>query len=250
MEPPDYGQYGGDPCSPRNATGGVPGGWGGAFRAQLNGTWAGKVVKVHPVSLNASVVAQGLHNPWRFAFVGPNLYVTDTSIANGEGYEEVNGPLPLYPHAGAAPVNYGFPCTGGGAPLPAYAALNSSLCANASAVSTAPLYSYTPSTFGAGHASISALGAYGGRLYVGDYSLGRVFSVPTTGAASDVRTHLTGVMPVDLLEVPGLGLLYVDVGEGAVGVVPPGGGNGGAGAATLVGAAAALAAAAVAQLLL
>lgn len=63
MNATDYGQFGSyttgmDPCT--NSAGG----WGGAFRALLNTSWDGKVVRVNPNNASdIKVVAKGFHNP-------------------------------------------------------------------------------------------------------------------------------------------------------------------------------------------
>ena len=202
---PDYGQFGGDPCT--NAS--VVGSWGGAFRAQLplNKSWDGKLLQINPATspITVNVVATGLHNPWRFAFIGNNAYVVDTGSgatnASYVAYEEVNGPVNVA-SIGPTPVNFGFPCYGNGMAQPDYVNLpNLTLCNGIA--NTLPLYSYNKATFSGYAASISALGAYNNRIFIGDYSLGRIWSINTGGG--DVKTHLAtgGPTPVDIAEVSG-----------------------------------------------
>ena len=169
----DHGQFGvATGSSGRDACTNSSGGWGGAFRAQLVGTWGGKIVRVAASNAsNVTVLAQGLHNPWRFAMVGSSLFVTDTATGRGMyGEEEVNGPVPLAA-TGAVP-NFGFPCWSGSTRNEAYTNLSSPLCNTTAALNgTLPWYSYTPASFNRSTASISALAASadGGRLYIGEW---------------------------------------------------------------------------------
>lgn len=174
------------------------------------------MVRLNPA--NASewrVVAGGLHNPWRMSFTPAGaLYVTDTGDARGvASAEEVNGPIDV---SAAQPPSFGFPCMAGTAAQPGYASLGSPLCAApAAAAFVPPAYAYSPGTFNATAASVSALAVVQGRLYVGDYSLGAVWSV--TPAGGDLRLHVpSGAVPVDLAWT-GAELVYVNMAEAGVG---------------------------------
>jgi len=59
----DHGQFG-TTTPGRDACTNSSGGWGGAFRAQLDSTMDGKVLRVDPNTTDVTVLAKGLHNAW------------------------------------------------------------------------------------------------------------------------------------------------------------------------------------------
>jgi hypothetical protein len=87
---------------------------------------------------------------------------------------------------------------------------------------TAPFYSYTPADAGSPTASISALALResDGMLFFGDYSVGKIFSLPTAASAPARTTVKIYAYPSDLFFVPGIGIVYTDVGRGTVASLP------------------------------
>lgn len=233
--PADYGQFGGDPC-----------GGGGAFRAQDDNSWDGKVMAFtvtpstvvgNPPVVDARIVAKGIGNGWRLTFVNDtHMLVGDAGSFN----QSVYGPFSVVP--GAGPANFGYPCAQAGVGLPQYLARNASVCTALQSQGFAqPWFSYQPAN--GGHAALSALGYAGAfpvsqptnstnaiapRVLVGDYVLSQIVSLNTAGGG--LQTLPGMVWPSYILDTtPAYGVLYVDVVKGAVLPVPtptPGGGVG------------------------
>jgi glucose/arabinose dehydrogenase len=208
----DHGQLGNNPCAIEGAE------WGGAFRSQDMGSLDGKIIRIDPATLEPTIVARGLNNPWRFAFNGSDMYITDTGIAV---FEEINGPLDINGVDANNVANFGFPCMEGGGPLDAYAALNSPICTDVSndVNYKAPLYNYTAPD-NATRVSISAIAIYNNKIYFGDYSQSALFSVNLNGTGAVVEA--TMLWPVDLQVVPGYGLVYCDVVTNSIKSAPVG----------------------------
>ena len=185
----DTGQFDGDPC-----------GDGGAFRSQSTSNLAGNIVRLNPSTGATTTVAHGFRNPYRITFQPgtSNLYVGDVGWYTAE---ELN----LVDTAGAI-TNHGWPCREGTGPMSFYAGL----AACAGVTGTAPIHSYTHD---GENAAMSAVGWHDGRVYYGDYHRRFIRSVAPDGTGD--RAEATDVMPVDLLSTPA-GLIYVDIGRGAV----------------------------------
>lgn len=185
----DTGQYDGDPC-----------GGGGALRAQSAAHLSGNVVRMNPTTGATTTVAYGLRNPYRISFQPgtDTLFVGDVGWYNAEEINRfsVTGPVP----------NFGWPCREGTGPMSFYADL--SACAGVTG--TPPLFSYP---HGGSNAAVSAVGFHGGRLYYGDYHRQFIRSIAPDGTGD--RSEATGVMPVDITSTSS-GLIYADIGRGAV----------------------------------
>lgn len=165
------------------------------------------------------------NNPWRFALQGDETaFVGDTGIT---AYEEISA-INLT-RAGDVVWNSGFPCYEGPSPLRDYQALNSSWCRETAVdrFTVAPIYSYTAPT-NTSRVSISAVSTTAsGRVFFGDYSQSTISSMMADGR--QVRVEMSPAWPVDMAEVPGRGLVYVDIVRGAVrSVVASGGPTSGA----------------------
>ena len=97
----------------------------------------------------------------------------------------------------------------------------SSSCSTLAASSsvTMPWLVYRPS--GTVHATaISAIGysTLQNRLFFGDYDAGAIWSVNMSGG--DQKQHAKFSYPVYIAEIPGAGLVYLDIGLGKVASVP------------------------------
>jgi glucose/arabinose dehydrogenase len=110
--------------------------YGGAFRSQDPASWDGKIIRVTPSTGVVATVGNGFHHAWRGVMANGTLFVADVGDANTE---EVNRVASL--DAGA---NFGYPCVDGTAPIPEYAALNTTVCEALYAAnsSMAPWFSY------------------------------------------------------------------------------------------------------------
>lgn len=217
----DRGQYGGDPCSTGAAN--TIGGLSGHFRAQDGGSNNGKILKINPTTKAVTVYARGMLNPWRMTWKGSELWALDTGITDSE---EINGPI-------TQGSNLGFPCSTGNVSWTAFNdATQTDLCKaqlNGTAPWLKPHYLLVHPT---SPAVISAIGWHvsAQRMYYGDYVNGKIVSISPQATAAgdwDLRTIMTGVVPVHLGWVPGPTgsandgqLLYVDIYAGAVKSVP------------------------------
>lgn len=152
------------------------------------------------------------NNPWRFAQRdNATIYVGDTGVSTYEEISAIN-----LNSVGSAVVNSGFPCYEGPSPLRDYQALNSSWCREAAVDphTVAPIYSYSAPT-NTSRVSISAVSAASsGRVFFGDYSQSTISSMTADGRG--VRVEMSPAWPVDMAEVPDIGLVYVDIVRGAV----------------------------------
>lgn len=142
------------------------------------------------------------------------MFIADTGLTT---YEEINGPLDLT----AGVTNFGFPCYEGNFNHSEYAALNTGICDGlyaAPATVAAPLYTYSAANNDS-RVSISALAFHNGRIFYGDYSQSLIASLYPNGTGW--RVEATGaIWPADLLSVPNVGLVYVDVVTGSVKLAP------------------------------
>jgi hypothetical protein len=202
----DYGQYGGDPC-----------GGGGALRSQaphttaFPGRYNGKIIRIGPTGTVLGVEAKGLRNPWRFTFLGNDLYTTDTGWYT---YEEINRVSP-----GGTMENFGWPCFEGPQRVSEYAGKHLAPCETlyTSGGVTAPTYFYRHNSLGV--SSITAIEGANGKLYFGDYTVGFIKSINPDGSGEQLL--MTGVSPVDL-KLTSRGLVYVDIVAGAIRTVEAG----------------------------
>lgn len=195
----DYGQFGSNVC-------GDPPSMGGAFRAQTDADLGGKVIRLDPVTGARTTVASGLRNPFRLAFLGTQLYVTDTGWY---AHEEINR-IDV-----ASPDNHGWPCYEGRLPRDEYTALGSPLCDALRGTTADPVFSYPHNS--SGLASISALEGLEGALYFGDYTLRTLSRVAPDGTGEQLVR--SGVTPVDLARTPDGELVLVDIIAGTVELV-------------------------------
>lgn len=235
-----------------------PCGHGGALRPQSDDSPMGKVLELDPdTGDTVRILAKGLRNPFRSAFLGDELYTTDTGWYS---FEEINHV------ADEGRNNFGWPCYEGELIQYAYDSQDAAPCESLYAAPDRPGEIDPPSpgaepvvdelkfepcaepfprlaagvgafdrpAFCYGHpedpsrpdgtfASISALAGGDGRLWLGDYTQRWIDSVRPDG--SDRRRELEGVFPVDLHQAPDGRLVYVDIALGAVRTVAdaPGG---------------------------
>lgn len=130
------------------------------------------------------------------------------------GFEEVNGPVDIN-SSPALPPNFGYPCYSGGAVVPAYYNLSTALCTGFT--HSLPLYTYTGGSWNnTDPVSVSAIGVAGGRIFLGDYSQSKIWSINTGG--NDVKVHVaSAVWPVDIAWAAAVNeLVYVDIVTGRV----------------------------------
>ena len=123
------------------------------------------------------------------------------------------------PTAPRAPRPLAVPCWEATSPYAAFLATNASTCASVAPAGsvTWPFFSYNASAVGAASISISALAYRAGnsRLYFGDYSVGRIYSLATSPSSTPL-IEMDFVYPADMAYVSGVGIVYVDAGHGTV----------------------------------
>ncbi len=244
----------GDPPVPAGSQLSLPTTEGGALRSQDirtssdPGGGGGSIIRINPATGAALPdnpligdttgddrhVAYGLRNPFRFTFRPgtSEIWVGDVGLHT---WEELN----VVPNPTQQVRNFGWPCYEGSPKQPQWDNLNVNLCeslyqAGPTAVSN-PYWSYrhdqSPDPTRCGHAgsSISAVAfassppypaAYGGALFVGDYSKQCLWILPKGANGqpnpAGLQTLASGVFPVDLEDGPGGTLYYVDFGLGEV----------------------------------
>lgn len=218
----DRGQFSTDPCGTGNT-------WGGSFRAQDPLSFDGKIVRLNPLTKATTVIASGFHDPFRFAFdaTGSRMFVADPGLMATDEITVVPGPLT----ATGIVANSGFPCFEGpygNSTIPAYAALNSPVCAAVATDPTlrAPLFSYSAAP--GSRAAISAITYVPevDRVYYGDYMQGKFFSIPADGSSSvpTLEPNRTMAFPVEMTytnSINGGMIVYIDIVKGTVDAFRP-----------------------------
>jgi glucose/arabinose dehydrogenase/PKD repeat protein len=233
---PDYGQLGGtlpNTPTPVNPCGDPPGGVGvapappsaegGSLRSQDIRTRSagdpvgldGAILRVDPNtgagwSTNANhadsdpnarrIIGYGLRNPYRFT-IRPgtdDVWIGDVGFVT---WEEIN----KLPNPAAAPLNFGWPCWEGSAPLPFFSDIGLSLCDTLTAGAvTQPTFKYNHSASvvngdgcGVGSSSIAGLtflsstsgypNSYDGTLFMTDYTRSCIWAFPAgAGGEPDI----------------------------------------------------------------
>jgi glucose/arabinose dehydrogenase len=251
----DYGQLGAppNPCAdPPGGTMTPPSAEGGALRSQDVRTLAdptgldGTILRLDPATGQAAagnpliasadlgarrIVAQGLRNPFRFAFRpgAADLWLGDVGWNTWEEVNRLTDPA-------ASVRNFGWPCFEGAARQGGYDGANLTLCEDLypGAGQTAPFYTYHHSstvvageTCPTGSSSISGAAfhpasggsypaAYAGAFFFADYSRRCIWAMlpSTAGGLPDAANRITFAAaannPVDLATGPGGDLYYAD----------------------------------------
>jgi glucose/arabinose dehydrogenase len=133
-----------------------------AYRSQDPNRLNGKTIRMNPADWTYTIYTMGHRNPFRMALHNGKILATETGWY---AFEELNF---LQENK-----NYGWPCFEAMIRTPEYVNFQVPVCAAMveQGTNTPPAYSYAhPQVVASMVTSISAVGSYNNRIYVGDYT--------------------------------------------------------------------------------